>query len=98
MPTLPNRELFDRTRGCVIAIATLTACVRTQHANGPRGTPLGSIEQELALGDFTPGRWAWLLADVGPLRRPIPATGSLGLWTWDAPTWVMTLIGAETGR
>lgn len=37
-------------------------------------------EQELAFGDFAPGRYAWLLADVKPLARPFMAKGSLGLW------------------
>lgn len=38
---------------------------------------------ERAFGDYTPGRFAWLLADVKPLDRPIPAKGALGLWEWD---------------
>jgi hypothetical protein len=39
-------------------------------------------ERELAFGDFSPGRYAWLLADVKPLATPIPAQGALGLWEW----------------
>lgn len=38
---------------------------------------------EAAFGDFTPGRYAWLLADVMPLDPSIPAKGRQGLWTWD---------------
>jgi hypothetical protein len=34
-------------------------------------------------GDFTPGRWAWLLDDVRKLDEPIPAKGHQGLWEWD---------------
>lgn len=37
---------------------------------------------ELAFGDYSPGRYAWLLADVKPLAEPIPARGALGLWEW----------------
>ena len=34
-------------------------------------------------GDFSPGRYAWLLADIKPLDEPIPAKGRQGLWEWD---------------
>lgn len=34
-------------------------------------------------GDFSSGRYAWLLADVEPLPEPIPAKGRFGLWEWD---------------
>lgn len=45
--------------------------------------PEGS--NEYAFGDYAPGRYAWLLADVKPLPEPIPARGALRLWEWDAP-------------
>jgi hypothetical protein len=35
-------------------------------------------------GDYTPGRYAWLLADIEPLAEPIPAKGRQGLWGWAA--------------
>jgi len=40
-------------------------------------------DQERAFGDYSPGRFVWLLADVKPLATPIPVRGALGLWTWD---------------
>lgn len=40
--------------------------------------------QERAFGDYTPGRYAWLLANVRALEVPIPAKGALGLWEWEA--------------
>ena len=40
---------------------------------------------EFAFGDYSPGRFAWLLADVKLLPRPIPCKGALGLWRVDAP-------------
>ncbi|MBF0326019.1 MAG: hypothetical protein HQL42_13240 [Alphaproteobacteria bacterium] len=33
-------------------------------------------------GDYSPGRWAWLLRDVQQLPRPVPAKGKQGWWTW----------------
>ena len=37
-------------------------------------------------GDFTPGRYAWLLDNIKPLPEPVPAKGRPGLWEWDACT------------
>ena len=34
-------------------------------------------------GDFSPGRWLWLLADVQPCNPPAPARGAQGLWNWE---------------
>jgi hypothetical protein len=38
---------------------------------------------ELAFGDYSPGRYAWLLEDVKMLPEPVPVKGRLGLWEWD---------------
>lgn len=40
-------------------------------------------EKELALGDWTPGRYAWELRNVKLLPKPIPAKGQQGLWNWE---------------
>ena len=41
-------------------------------------------EQEMDLGDWTPGRYAWELQNVNFLPEPIPAKGKQGLWNWEA--------------
>ena len=38
---------------------------------------------ERLYGDYSPGRFAWMLTNVHPLPEPVPARGSLGLWEWD---------------
>lgn len=38
---------------------------------------------ELAFGDFSDGRYAWLLDSPRRLPGPRPARGKQGLWTWD---------------
>jgi hypothetical protein len=38
---------------------------------------------ERAFGFYGPGRWGWVFDAAWPLREPIPASGMLGLWTWD---------------
>jgi activating signal cointegrator 1 len=40
-------------------------------------------EAELAFGDYSDGRLAWLLANVKQLDEPVPAKGRLGLWEWE---------------
>lgn len=45
------------------------------------GQPEHDVSNQLPLGDFTPGRWAWLLADPHPID-PVPAKGAQGVWRW----------------
>lgn len=40
-------------------------------------------EPELSFGDYTPGRYAWMLRDVRMLEKPIPVKGKQRLWEWD---------------
>lgn len=40
---------------------------------------------ERRLGDFSIGRYAWLLRGVQPLDPPVPARGRQGLWDWERP-------------
>lgn len=40
-------------------------------------------EQEMLFGDWTPGRYAWELANVQMLPEPIPAKGKQRLWEWE---------------
>lgn len=39
-------------------------------------------ERERPYGDYSPGRFAWLLNDIEPLAEPAPARGAQQLWTW----------------
>ena len=62
-------------RGAVIATCRLVRCVSTFSLIGKLS------EQEQAFGFFMLGKFAWELAGVVQIE-PVPATGSLGLWTW----------------
>ena len=42
-------------------------------------------DDQRAYGDFSPGRFAWLLSDIKPLAEPIPAKGRRRLWEWESP-------------
>lgn len=62
----------------------------------PHGCVLGTVElvripcfdgtlppaPERDFGNFTAGRFGFVLEDPRPLAEPIPARGSLGLWEW----------------
>lgn len=73
--------------GAVVAVATLVDC-------RPTGVTLSTLpfgadwlpaedSPEYAFGDFSPGRFGWLLENVQRLKPPIPAKGALGVWEWD---------------
>lgn len=55
--------------------------IGTSPLNG--GTPT-RIEDQRPYGDFTPGRYAWLLADIMPVNPPVPARGRQRLFNIDA--------------
>lgn len=65
--------------GCVVAIGEL---FQVRSTNSLEHSP---DDLERALGDHSPGRYAWSLASVQRLRRPVPAKGSLGFWQWEPP-------------
>jgi len=75
-------EIFDYTQhfplGCVIATAKLVDCIPIT----PEYAATLSHD-ELALGDYTPGRYAWKLENVQRIT-PIPTAGKQGLWNWDS--------------
>ena len=45
-----------------------------------------NITDQRAYGDFTPGRFAWLLENIEALPVPVPAKGRQGLWNWEYTT------------
>ena len=63
--------------GAIVATCTLTDCIPTSEFQGVDVL-------DFAFGDFTYGRWAWILKDVKRLEKPIPARGALSLWEWEA--------------
>ena len=50
----------------------------------PAGPLVSYVPRQLPFGDFTPGRYAYLLTDITPLTEPVPAKGRHGLWDWDS--------------
>ncbi len=53
--------------------------------DGPMGSPtwvIDNIEDQLPYGDFTPGRFAWLLDNIIRLPEPPAARGGQRIWNW----------------
>ena len=83
--------------GKILAVCDLKHCVRI----GTLGIDLPPPEPERSFGDYTLGRYAWVLSEVQPLPKPIAATGSMGLWIPDGdvlallPEWTEGTEGTE---
>jgi hypothetical protein len=86
-------QVAANTCGAIIAVAELVRCgliVACEQRDGGCETGRfvscvpGSVHavspQELALGDYTPGRYGWVLANVQPLTEPVPCRGRQGLF------------------
>jgi len=63
--------------GAIIAKCKLISTVRTENIRDR----LNTIEK--ACGDYTDGRYAWLLSDITPLEKPVSVKGKQGLWNWE---------------
>jgi len=82
-------QISPLSTGCVIAIAELVDCwkvldnhlLEAQPPNEKRVKFLNM--RELPFGDYTPGRYAWELANVCRIE-PVPVKGQQGLWNWEA--------------
>ena len=74
------KDLVERTLmplGAVVAAGQLVRCEPTVGSAiwmPKRDTP------EYAFGDYSPGRFMWMLDEVEPLRVPVRCGGALGLW------------------
>lgn len=66
-------------RGEIVAVCRLVTCVPACSAL----TASPENDQERAFGDYSGGRWAWILADVAALKRPVSCRGQRGLFDVD---------------
>lgn len=75
----------DLPRGAIVAVAELVAVYQVGHGFiWSDGTPKVCMPmpevRELLFGDFSPGRYAWVLDKVRMLSKPILASGAQGLF------------------
>ena len=57
-----------RLVNCVLIDEAIAELIKVRHPD------------EYAFGDFTPGRYAWVMEDAELFDKPVPARGKQGLW------------------
>lgn len=70
------RSMDDLPRGAILGTVDLVQDFRTEKMPAP-----DSLERQL--GDYSPGRFAWVLLHPQKYRDAIPARGYQRLWNWD---------------
>ena len=81
----PDPDTLLLPCGALIAIATLEDCVPIEPEPPEAKHPslIAMTYRESVFGDYQRGRWAWLLKDVEPIKKPIPCKGRQGWWNVD---------------
>jgi len=80
---------YSESLGCVVATCRLAYCVPAQFVEsvtrkfkeGPWQPKHGWAVERL-MGNYAPGRWAWILSDVVALDPPVPTRGYQKIWEW----------------
>jgi hypothetical protein len=68
----------DFPLGAIVATCNLRQIIKITELNSSRLS-----EQDRAFGDYSPGRFAWMLDDIVKVVPPIPARGRQGLWHFE---------------
>ena len=69
--------------GAIIGKVTLTDIIRTEELFLDDTEMNRLTMEEKAFGDYSSGRYAWILEEPVQFEEPIPARGSLSLWDYD---------------
>ncbi len=71
--------------GSIVSTCTVFDCVEMkEYVDGSTIVPGYKLsKKERAFGDYRPGRYAYILANVKRLKEPIPAKGKQGIWNWE---------------
>lgn len=70
---------FSFPLGAVLGVCELTDCIPVDEYLGNHSVKY----QELAFGDYSPGRYVWTTKWIETFEKPIPAKGAQGFWNWD---------------
>jgi hypothetical protein len=69
--------------GCILGMVDIVDCFQMPTDDSPLPIELYNRihdGHELAFGDYTPGRWAWLLDNPVAFRQPVPCKGHQKFW------------------
>lgn len=73
-----DNALLNLPYGCVVGTVELVDCVPIERLCDTNF----DTSQERAFGDWTAGRYGWILRNPVLFDKPIPAVGKQGLWEW----------------
>jgi hypothetical protein len=76
-------EDYQYHTGVIIAKCNLVACQKVIEDSGTYAITDGRLmitDNEYDFGDYTVGRYAWILSNIEVLDKYIPAKGQLSLW------------------
>ena len=68
--------------GAIIGSVILTDIVKVEQLQLSEKTINQLSLEERAFGDYTPGRYVWILEEAVQFERPVPIRGTLGLWEY----------------
>ena len=66
--------------GHVLGTVDLIDCIPAEDVLALAGPRFDARDR--LLGDYSAGRWCWVLRDPQPLKKPVPASGRLSFWEW----------------
>ncbi len=94
---------FHFPRGSIVAVCELSDClailseerylVPPEYTDHRHRVLLPPHDPEFSFGDYTPGRFAWILSNIRALERPIPCRGYQQLWS--VPAHIASSIAAQ---
>ncbi len=76
-------KLFDENElsyGCIICKCDLVDCIKITKEY--QKEIKNNYPDQYICGDFTEGRYAWILKNIEPLKETIPAKGKLYIWNY----------------
>lgn len=83
-------DASDLPVGAIIAVAELMDVMRFTRSSlrevRARARAGELPPHEADFGDFSPGRYGWVLGDIRALSQPVPVRGMLGVWEVPAET------------
>ncbi|MBZ9637590.1 ASCH domain-containing protein [Clostridium sp. FP1] len=81
-----NKIQYNFNFGNIIAIGDLIACVQMKELYEDYAILENGMKvegNELIFGDYTPGRYAWILDNIHLINKPLEVKGHLGLWNYN---------------
>lgn len=81
-----NKVQYNFNFGKIIAVGDLIDCVQMKELYEDYAVLENGMKiegNELIFGDYTPGRYAWILDNIQLLNESIEVKGHLGLWSYN---------------